>query len=245
MLSIKTFDKAAVLIMMMNVSLNAGDSFQYFGTASDLNKGSKLYTDHHTETVQSGNHISSYIEYRDSSGKTFASKKISFGKSSQLPDFTLEDKRDGYLEGAELNGDKIRIFTRKNQNSPMQERTVTLPGDSVVDGGFDHYIRKHWDSFLAGKSRSFYMFAPAKQDFYKFKAFKVNDKAFKGKDAFLVRVELDVFALGKILPAIQITYDKKTKRILKYEGISNINDSSGKSHFVRLEYDYPNLTASE
>ncbi|HNO26781.1 MAG TPA: hypothetical protein PKK94_27620, partial [Leptospiraceae bacterium] len=188
MLSFKTFDKTAVLIMLMNLSLGADGSFQYFGTASDLNKGSKLYTDHHTETVQSGKHISSYIEYRDGAGKTFASKKISFSKSPQLPDFTLEDKRDGYMEGAELKGDQIRIFTRKNLNSPMQEKTVMLPGDSVVDGGFDHYIRKHWDSFLEGKSRSFYMFAPAKQDFYKFKAFKLNDKAYKGKDAFLVRV---------------------------------------------------------
>ena len=34
-------------------------------------------------------------------------------------------------------------------------------------------------------------------------------------------------------------YDYKTKRILQFEGLSNINDENGKSLKVKIVYDYP------
>jgi hypothetical protein len=33
-----------------------------------------------------------------------------------------------------------------------------------------------------------------------------------------------------------LTYNVETKRLLKYEGISNINNAKGKSYFVKIIY---------
>lgn len=222
---------------VLNFSLYSQETYSYFGQAYDLKNKALLYTDNHKETFQMGRHVSSVIEYKDKSGKIFALKKINFQKNPHVPDFTLEDFRDGYFEGASLDGNKLTLKHKANYQSPLEEKVFELPENPVVDGGFDYFIKDNWNSLSEGKKIVFNMFAPAKLNHYRLKVVLTKKAEFKGKQAHYFKVDLDSF-LGIFLPSIYIIYDSETKRIVHYEGISNINDESGKSYFVRIVYNH-------
>jgi hypothetical protein len=215
-----------------------GESNSYFGVAFDQKTGQKVYTDNHNENLDGSTHISSKIEYKDPTGKVIAKKNISFSKNSSLPDFKLEDLRDGYIEGGEIVDGKYKLIYRKNKNEPIQEKTLEIAPKSVADGGFDHFIKENWIDLLAGKKIKFQFYAPSQLDSFNFYVKKVKQAEYEGRDSLFVKMEMDNLLLNIFIPPIYITYDIQTQRIVYYEGISNINNSSGKSYFVKLPYNH-------
>jgi len=224
--------------LSLNLSLLGVEYYKYSGTALDLKTMLKLYFDNHTEKLENGRHIFSEIEYTDPTGKVFAKKKINFQKNPTLPDFILEDFRDGYIEGAEVKGREIRVFYRKSFDSEMEEKTFPIPENPVVDGGVDYFIKANWNKLLEGKKLNFNMFAPSKLNYYKLRVVKTKLAEFKGKKALYLKIDLDIFLINIFLPSIIVVYDLETKRIVYYEGISNINDEKGKSYFVKISYNH-------
>jgi hypothetical protein len=215
-----------------------GESNSYFGVAFDQKTGQKVYTDNHNETLDGSTHISSRIEYKDPTGKIIAKKNISFLKNSSLPDFKLEDLRDGYIEGGEIVEGKYKLIYRKNKNEPIQEKILEIAPKSVADGGFDQFIKENWVDLLAGKKIKFQFYAPSQLDSFNFYVKKVKQAEYEGRDSLFVKMEMDNLLLNIFIPPIFITYDIQTRRIVYYEGISNINNSSGKSYFVKLPYNH-------
>ena len=231
------FLRAYIFFCFFNFSVYPEEIYKYFGEAYNSKNKEFLYTDNHSEFIKMGKHVSSIIEYKDKSGKTFATKKINFEKNPHLPDFTLEDSRDGYLEGASLNGNQITLKHRKNSQSVLEEKVFDLPENPVVDGGFDYFIKDNWLKLQDGQKLTFHIFAPSKLNYYRFKIVLTKKAQFKGKQSYYFKVDLDNI-LGLFLPSVYVVYDAETKRIVHYEGISNINDESGKSYFVRIVYNH-------
>jgi hypothetical protein len=231
--------KYILLAVLITIPVFSNQIYKYNGEAFDLKTGKKLYSDFHEETYLNGKHISSNINYKDPSGKVFAKKKIVFQKNEERADFKLEDFRDGYTEGAEVNGSQIKFIYRKNNSEELKEQTITSPENAVLDGGFDVFIRKNWNEILNGKRLTLNICAPSQMDCFKFAAFKVSEEKWKGIDAVKVRVELNNRILAAFVQPIIIHYEKETKRILQYDGISNINNEEGKSYVVRITYTYP------
>jgi hypothetical protein len=222
------------LFSLWQTSIHA-EVYNYYGVAYDQKTGQIVYTDNHAENRRGEKHVSSEIVYKNPVGKVFAKKTISFEKKTTLPDFTLVDSRDGYIEGAKVTGNQIQLFYRENAKSEMQEKIFPIPSNGVVDGGFDQYIKENWDDILAGKKLNFVMFAPSKLNSYKFIVQKTKTGTYKEKQVVHLKIELDNL-FGIFLPSIKIIYGIDNKRILFYEGISNINNPEGKSYFVKIQY---------
>ncbi|MDF2455361.1 MAG: hypothetical protein K0R51_1354 [Cytophagaceae bacterium] len=55
-------------------------------------------------------------------------------------------------------------------------------------------------------------------------------------DEIVFKMEPDNYMLRKLVDPIRVTYKVSTKRIIKYEGLSNINDKKGKSYLVKIMY---------
>jgi hypothetical protein len=230
-------------ILLFLVSANflfSIDVFKYNGTAVDLKTGKKLYSDFHEEYSSNGKHLYSVVNYKDPSGKIFAKKNIDFQKNGARANFKLEDFRDGYIEGSEVigNSNKAKFIFKKNSTEELKEEILETPVPSVFDGGFDIYMKDNWAAIMEGKRKTFSICAPSQMDCFKFAAFKTGEELYKEKEAVVVRVELNSFILSKLVKPIIITYDKNTKRILQFDGISNINNENGKSYVVRITYEY-------
>jgi hypothetical protein len=217
--------------------LFAIESKKFNGEAFDLKTGKRLYYDYHEEFWENGKHLYSIIQYKDTNGKVFAKKRIVFQKSATKADFKLEDFRDGYIEGAEVTGNQIKFVYRKNEKEDIKEAVITAPNNAVLDGGFDYFVLENWDFILAGNKKILNLCAPSQQDCFKFVVFKTGETKRKGQDVVSMKVELNNPILSAFVKPILLVYAKDTKKLLQYDGISNINNEDGKSHVVRITYD--------
>ena len=226
--------KIFLLFAIVSPVLLTAESYKYSGKAGDLKSGKFLYTDNHIETRSEGKHLSSVITYRDAKGNVIARKNIQFTKNSYLPDFELEDLRSGYIEGGVLQGKSYKVYYEKDKNSEKKEKILSLKGPSTADGGFDHFVRKNWDDLISGKTVKFSFIAPSQLYQFDFLVSKISSTS----KTITLKMRIENFLLNILVPPINIIYDSETKRIIQYEGISNINNEEGKSYFVKIVYDH-------
>jgi hypothetical protein len=176
--------------------------------------------------------------YRSAEGKTIVRRNVNFENNALKPNFRLDDLRNGYSEGAELIGSKIKVFTGGTAEEPYKEKLLMVPEPAVVDAGFNYFIEQNWDSLMKGNVLSFNFVAPSQLDYFKFRVYKARETPYQQQQAVVLKMDIDNFFLRIFVDAIQLTYDKTTKKLVVYNGISNIYDDKGKSHKVRMEFSY-------
>ena len=209
----------------------------YEGIAVDLETGEKVYIEYHKEILEDGRRVGMTSEYRDMNGNILALRSVDFRKNPFVPEFTLEDKRDGYSEGAEVVGDSVRLFMKKDRNSGIAETTLLIPEPAVIDAGFNNYVQARWESIARGEKQYFNFGAPFAQDYYGFRVYKEEEVEKNGRRMMVVHLDIDNFLIRLFLDPIVLMYDMEAKRLVSYEGISNINNDQGKSYVVRITYD--------
>ncbi|TGK39550.1 hypothetical protein [Leptospira andrefontaineae] len=225
------------LFLVFPLASNDIGKIRFSGTATDLETGNLLYKDFHEETWENGKHVSSIIIYKDPEGKVFAKKKINFLKNRILPEFQLEDYRDGYLEGGVLQGaTSVKLFARKKLEDIIQEKTVETGNLSALDGGFDYFVIDHWEELLSGKKINFHFLVPSERDKFLFSVEKTKEGDYKGKPALFLKLKIASAILSMFVKPIDLVYDIESKRIMEYRGTSNINDENGKSYKVKIVY---------
>lgn len=214
----------------------AASSLSYEGNAYDLASGELYYTEEHQEIRQGGTHTSTLILYKNPEGKLIAKKELDFKTGYLSPSFTQHDFRDGYLEGVEVSDQSVKVLFRKSHQHEMETSKLEVPQPLVVDGGFNYFVKKNWNTLSEGKTLQFNFVVPAEQDYFSFRLSKTKEMKYKDKQAIVFKMELENFILRQLLSPVLLTYDVDTKRLLKFEGISNINNAKGKSYFVKLVY---------
>ncbi|MBM9576709.1 hypothetical protein JWG45_06020 [Leptospira sp. 201903070] len=228
------------LILNLSVSIfGETKKMHFFGTATDLESGKILYYDHHEEIWENGNHSYSRIQYKNPQGKVFAKKKIQFSKNPSIPDFQLDDLRDGYLEGGTfLKSGSAKLFARRNSEKPLEEKTISFSEPASMDGGFDYFVKNNWESLIDGKTIRFRFLVPVERDTFAFSVFKTKTGEYKGKPALFLRMKIDNALFSVFVKPIDMVYDIESRRIMEYKGTSNINDEKGKSLNVKIVYDF-------
>lgn len=206
--------------------------------ANDLQTGKFLYTEEHNEYWKNKIHLYSIVRYLRPDNTLIAEKKISFGKSKIAPDYQFKDLRDGYEERMQrISATSARIGARRKSNTSLKERTIVVPTPMVADGGFDYFIREYWSS-LEKQAQVVSFVVPIENDYFRFKIYKVTDLTFSGVDAVKFRMQIDSALLNIFAESIDVIYDKRSQRLLHYRGISNINDETGRSYRVKIDFDY-------
>lgn len=223
----------SVFVSAMSAT-SAADVVRFRGDAYDLKTGAFIYSENHSAFHKNGKHTYSRVSYRDKSGHEFASKLISFEASQTQPSYELNDVRDGYQEGIKREGGVTVYYARRKRNSEVKTKRILTPQPAVFDAGFDYYVRENFDQLCAGQRKTFFFGVPVELDFFKFRA---SRRAIG--DSCHLYLELDNFFLRQIVKPIKLWYDVATRRLLKYEGISNINGPDGKSIYVRVVFTYP------
>jgi hypothetical protein len=211
-------------------------SAKYEGVALDSKSKTVLYIEEHEELLDNGKRIGLKTSYRDPSGKVIVQRTVSFKENETTPTFRTEDYRNGYLEGAEARGDSVRLYWRKNYGSPLNEKTILIPGPAAVDAGFNNFIQNNWNDLLQGNKRRFNFGAPFALDYFGFRVYKTDEKVVGDRRQVVMQCEIDSFFLRLFITPIVLTYDVESKRLVEYSGISNINNDNGKSYFVTIQY---------
>lgn len=224
----------AGVFLLMPVAAASGSPVKFRGDAYDLSTGKFVYSENHAEFYTGDTHLYSRVSYRDASGKEFASKLITFTPIRTQPTYELRDTRDGYVEGLMREGSTTVYYFKRKFDEPLKEKRVKTPSPAVFDGGFDYFVRENLNEICSGTNKSFYFAVPVELDYFRFRVAKQE-----GGDICRMNLELDNLFLRQIVKPIKLWYEIKTGRLMKYEGISNINGSDAKSLKVRVVFTYP------
>ena len=207
--------------------------------AFDITKGILLYTEIRMQMDRNGIPGEWNFEYRDQNGILIVTRNVNFTANALRPSFELKDLRNGYLEGAEVVPNGIRVYSGGSADDPFREKTLQVPEPAIVDAGFNYYIAQHFNRLIQGEKLTFNFVAPSQLDYFGFRMYMDKQMQYKGRSAVLIKMDIDNFFLRLFVDPIKLIYDTQTRSLVMYEGISNIYNEEGKSYKVRMEFAAP------
>jgi hypothetical protein len=147
----------------------------------------------------------------------------------------MENAMSGQREGLSRSGSAATISYRENAAS--SERSGPLPGQPglVADAGFDEFVRRNWEALAAGEKLRFDFLVPSRLDYYSFKVRKLRSETLAGTPAQVYRLTLSG-VWGWILPGIDVWYRNADRTLLRYEGLSNLQDAAGENFKALVEF---------
>jgi hypothetical protein len=209
---------------------------KYVGNAYTIKSNSFFYVETHQEVKDKNKHVHTTITYTTPNGEVIGFKKLDYSNSYTQPNFKQEDYRNGFSEGAELVTDGVKLFHQEDKNSMLRTKTIKVPQPFVIDGGFNYFIKNRWSEIESFKIVSFYFVVPNQMDYFSLRLRKKENKVIGGKNCSIIYLEIDNVVLRWIVKPIILTYDTESKRLLTYEGISNIMNAMGKNEAVKINY---------
>lgn len=204
----------------------------YTGYAYQPGTKTLVYKEQNTEIYSNNIHIETVTSYYSLADKLIATRRLDFSHSHYAPSFTTEDLRSGYMEGVVVSGTRARMFVRKGKNAAIKEKTIELSDPMVIDGGFNQFIKDNWNTLMQNKPVAFNFIVPARLNYYNLRACKVSATGAE----LTIKIEPNNALLRWIAPPIIVNYNISTRRIVNYEGKSNITDDEGSNPVVKLVY---------
>lgn len=202
--------------------------------ASELDDGTALYREEHLVRWVEGRAEERLVMYRCLDGSAFARKRVRYADDALAPSFLLEDARSGYREGAERIAEGLRVaWTGPGEG---ESAAVVDARALVADAGFDEWVRSSWEPLAAGETRSLDFLVPSRLRTYRFDV-EAIDTDDPGLRAFQLRLG---GWFGRLLPSIEVAYDADTRRLVRFEGLSNLRDDAGDAQMkVRIDFPEP------
>lgn len=203
--------------------------------ARDPDSGKLLYREQHWLLRDAASApVERLVLYRCPDGTAFARKHLDYRSSVTAPAFDLLDARNGYREGLRRTP-VAQLFVRDNQRAA--ERSAVAPSNSLVaDAGFDEFVRLHWANLLAGRSANIDFALPSRLRSYRFTLARRGLARVAGEDALLLRLRVDGL-LGWVAPHVDVVYALNDRRLLRFEGPTNLHDPSGQGNWkARIEF---------
>ncbi len=222
----------------------AGQAVRVVGQVRDAQTQALLYTEVHEQTLGAdGAVLSGVTTYLDQQGKTFARKTLDFRQHRCIPLFTLDVPGQRYSEGIRRIGPKAELFKRDG-GEERRELLAVRDGLVAADEGFNQLLSDQLTALSKGETVNFNLLVAGSLDQFRFRASALSGKLAESPSdvnaklpPLVVRVEPDSM-LRMVVPPIVLSYDARSRVLLRYEGLSNIpNPATGKV-FDRVRIDY-------
>lgn len=218
-------------------SLSYAETQVYRATAK--HEGKLAYYEKHTVISDKGRTTKSTTEYSDDSGKIIGLLESDYSQSLSAPTHTMKDFRAKNQHGLRHIGEELELF---NQDEGKKEETKRLSpsefkGKLVVAAqGLHYYLLQHFDEVLKQGKLDLAFLIPGRLDAYNFYLKVVR----KTEDDAELEILIDNWFLRLFAPKLRLFYDLKKRRLLRYQGLSNMKNTNGDMMNVEIEYHYPN-----
>jgi hypothetical protein len=225
--------------------VQAQDAFtEQWAEARSPGAGVLLYREQHLLRSRAGRARERVVLYRCAGGAGFARKLLDYGESLQAPAFSLDDRRAGYVEGLRRRDAGVELYSRARGDA--KERVARLPvAPAVVDAGFDEFVRAHWASLLGGEALPLQFALPARGRALSFELQHLRRARVRGEQAEFFRLRLGGL-LGLVAPRIDVAYATLDRRLLRFEGLTNLRAADGKRQLeARIDFPAPPRPVAE
>ena len=197
-------------------------------------KGTLEYAEYHTVNYINGKVSESQTIYYDANNNKIGELISEYFHGPQFGSYDFRDIRAQYEDGAKVELDRIRLFRKKSPESDLEDKYLSKEDNQIVGQGFHQFIVHNLEHIAQGEVFQIRLVLPSRLDQYEF---RIRKRKIEG-DTLFIRLEVGNWLLRPFAPHIDVDYDLKKRHLLRYEGISNLEDSSGKHKKVTITYSY-------
>ncbi len=210
------------------------------GEAYDLKSDELLYREFY---CANGNPDEMEVIYRNEAGGLMARKLLDYGSGATTPSFVQQNLYSSEIIEVELQAGKVSMTVLDASNSEPKKTSSTQTDGKlpvVIDAGFDEFVRKHWDSLVAGEKKRF-LFPFAERDSLVELRIKPAGCNYPTETDQCFKLELSNWFVRLLVNPIELGYDPELRRLTRYRGLSNIGDGKGNGLVVDIRYDYQDV----
>jgi hypothetical protein len=224
-----------LFMILIFASLKVYSGAQVFEAVAST-KGEVVYVERHTLTLEEDTLIQSLTEYLDLEGRSIGSMKSNYTQSLSVPEYTLRDERQQSIQGIRWLENKLDIFTQTARGAKVIHQRMGLDPLEVyiASPGLIYYIGAHLKELIAGHIFKFKYVIPGKFQTYDFYIETIQHN----QQVAEFEVKMQEWPMRYLGPRLKIIYSVQKKRVLFYEGPSNLRDKDGKMMSVKIEYKY-------
>jgi len=224
-----------LLFIFLLPLISYSETREYTGEAKF--KGKVVYLEQHSVEIQGNKAIRSETIYKKPDGLVIGKLTNDYSKSVNVPEYLMEDMVTKNKHGIRHQDKKILMF---NQDDGKREETKEIAedvseGELLVAGqGLHYYLVLKMDEVIQKGKLTLKFMIPGQLDVYEFKlkVFKVMDNKVE------FEVMINNWFLKLFAPKLKMIYELKSRRLLSYEGLSNLKGADGKLMKVEIKYDY-------
>lgn len=197
----------------------------------DKEKRKPVYTEKHTAFYKNGKLKTSHNDYFDLRGKKIAELNSDYSKSLMMPTYIFQDFRTGIEEGLRYTAGNYLIF-RKEKGKPEEVKPLDNVESIFSCQGWHYYLIANLNQLKKSPIKMKLIF-PSRLDYYSFRIRPLDTT----EDILTLRLEFDSWIIRLFAPHLDITYDRKKRKIVEYFGPSNIRTERGEIQNVYIVYE--------
>ncbi|MEZ5573027.1 MAG: hypothetical protein R3E64_13525 [Halioglobus sp.] len=219
---------------------SGGRGVEIIGEAFDLNSERLLYRELH---CASGDALIQEVVYQNPAQQLIARKTLNFSTGTITPSYVQRNYYAQESIAVELHQDAITTTVTREAGGESVN-VVDTPAMTdiplVIDAGFDAFVRNNWDDLLSGQDKSFYFPFAGRDSLVQLRIVAAPCDYDSTTDQCF-RLELDNWLLRMVVAPIELGYDARQQRLMRYRGLSNIGDGDGDGLVVDIRYRYDDL----
>jgi hypothetical protein len=237
--------RTTLLLIGLLLANQASANIRYEeGVARDPVSQRVLYKEQHWIRSSELQPVERLVVYRCNDGTAFARKRVNYQASAQAPSFEFVDARKGFVEGLRYKQNKAALWFRPPGAAPEKNAFLAVK-NLVADAGFNEFIRLNWPTLRTGKALPLHFAVPTRLQAYKFNLKQVGESQLAGVPVVTYQMKISGL-LSLIANPIEVTYDKSSRRLLRFQGISNVRDDAGEFDLMtQIDFPLPAKIGSE
>lgn len=232
--------RPALTLMLVSALLCAhggAAAARLLGFARDAATQRYLYTEvHDNQTTADGALLQGQTMYYDAQGREVARRSLDFRGNRTVPVYRLDVPAQSYSEGISAVTPQLALF--KSDQGRTERKALSPEGELIAaDAGFNNLMLAQFKGIQAGETVRFTLVVAGRTDSFRFRARKVGEEAVNGEAAVRVKVEPDS-VLRMLVDPIELVYDARGTRLLRYTGVSNLLDPTTRQVYRKVVITY-------
>lgn len=223
----------SVLAFSLGTFISSAHGEVFVGKAVN-SEGSLEYSEYHTVTYIDGKVSESQTVYYDAKNNKIGELVSEYSFGPQFGSYAFRDIRAQYQDGAKVGMDRIWLFRKQSPEAALEDKSLVKEKNQIVGQGFHQFIVRNLEQIAQGEVFQVLMVLPSRLDQYEF---RIGKQKIEG-DTIFIRLEVDNWLLRLFAPHIDVEYDLRTRHLLRYQGVSNLEDIQGKHKEVTIIYSY-------
>lgn len=221
-----------LFLLFVAVKTLAAEQLVVVGNAYAIDGSQLEYREFH---YYSEDQLDHRVIYQTPDEQPVAIKVLDYRNGLTAPAFRQRGISYAEIIKVEWVGDSLEV--NYQQDGKQRQKLIAAARPLVVDAGFDHFIRSHWQSLLNGETVDFNFLAVSRLSLIGLQVKKTACHYETAQDQCF-QVQPSNWLISLLVDAIELGYNADTRLLSRFRGLGNISNDAGDSLKVDIHYRY-------